>query len=104
MEDKTIRVVIKSPGHSPVVREIPNTLKAIQTIVEGYIQVISSEYQDCLIILNEEGKLMGLDPNFMFCGDLLVGTVVFVGDGGDDFISLTDEQVDLIMNDLAVIE
>lgn len=49
-------------------------------------------------IMDEEGKLSGKLPNFQTEGgeDTIVGTVVFVGDGGDIFISLTEEQVNWV--------
>ena len=59
------------------------TLDQLQKIVGGYIQIIpSNDGRD--VVLNEEGKLMGLEPNpratamvSLFPGDYLAGNVLF---------------------------
>ena len=44
------------------------------------------------MIVNEEGKLQGFQPNFRLDHDLIVGTAVFVGVSGEDFCSLSVVQ------------
>jgi len=39
------------------------TLKDLQEIVEGYIEVVASKYAGMLEVVNEEGLLKGLKPN-----------------------------------------
>lgn len=90
MEEK-IRVIYKEPGKPAEVREIPNTLEAMQEAVGGYIETLTFA-TDCAAIVNEEGKLRGLPVNFELLGEVLVGNVLFVGVDGEDFCSLSEPQ------------
>lgn len=56
----------------------------------GYIETVQIA-GDCVLIVNEEGKLQGLPANFPFFGDVIVRTAVFVGIDGEDFCSLSPE-------------
>lgn len=42
-----------------VLTEIPNTLKAMQKFVDGYIEIVKV-IDEILLVCNEEGKLRGL--------------------------------------------
>ena len=92
MEEK-IRVLVKEPGKEAELRDIPNTLKALQSAVGGYIETVTFA-EDCTLVVNEEGKLQGLPPNFLFFGDVIAGTAVLAGVDGEEFCSLTDEQIE----------
>ena len=83
--------IIKPPGQPAVSQEVENSLKALQNLVGGYIEIVSLPYGVCMIV-NEEGKLQGLQPNFRLDHDLIVGTAVFVGVSGEDFCSLSVVQ------------
>lgn len=48
---------------------------------------------DVIAIVNEEGKILGLEPNRRYGNDILVGNIVLVGNGEEEFISLTEEQI-----------
>ena len=80
-----IRVIVKNPGEAPEEREVPNTLAALQTIVDGYIEAVPLA-RDAVILVNEEGKLRGMAPNVMYFDDVLVGPVVIVGVRGEEFV------------------
>lgn len=93
MEDK-IRVLKVEPGKAPKAVEMDNTLRAMQEMVGGYIQLVPFEKGAC-VVCNEDGKLIGLEVNRRFGHDILVGTFFVAGDdGGEDFCSLTDEQIE----------
>lgn len=84
-----IRVIIKRPdekyGH---VTNISNTLENIQRTVEGYFQTIPLT-MNSVIVCNEDGKIMGLEPNFKFGDiDIIVGTVFVCGVDGDEFTDI----------------
>ena len=58
--------------------DLPNTLKALQQAVGGYIEVVPLTEQLC-VICNEEGKLIGLPPvaamparRDVLCGPLVI--------------------------------
>lgn len=79
-----MKVVIKDPGKPPYDAEIPNTLKALQLIVCGYIETVTVSADLC-IICNEEDRIRGLAQNCNVCGVDFVGTIVFTGVDGDEF-------------------
>ena len=89
---KKIRVIIKRPdeefGH---VCNVSNRLENLQNTVGGYIETIglgTFHDQNVMIICNEEGKLLGLEPNFFFHGDYIAGTIIVVGVKADEFDDL----------------
>ena len=95
-----LRIVIVEPGKEPYEREIDHTLEKLQGIVEGYIETTWDEGlpKGTLIVCNEEGKLLGLPQNRVLWRDgrpvdVVAGTFFIAGAGDEDFISLTDEQV-----------
>ena len=97
-----MRAIIKEVGKAPYIKDIDNTLEIFKKLVGGYIEVVRMD-EDILIICNEEGKLQGLPPNFTIGRDFIAGTAVFVSfDGKEDFTSLTDFQIDYIMNKFGV--
>ena len=87
--------IIKSPGRPAFTREIENSLKTLQDLVGGYIEPVRLPGGICMIV-NEEGKLLGLKPNFRLEHDLIVGTVVFVATSGEDFCGLSVSQENFI--------
>ena len=85
-----IRAIIKRPdeeyGH---VTHISATLENLQKTVGGYIETVGLTESD-VIIVNEEGKLLGLEKNLRIYGDTaysdtLVGTIIVIGTEGDEF-------------------
>ena len=91
-----MKIVVKKVGQKPKVKEINGELHEMQEIVGGYIECINI-VDNILCVLNEEGKLMGLLPNFVFNGDIIAGDVFFCVGGEEDFESLSDDQIELLM-------
>ena len=87
--------VIKLPGQEPETREIGNTLKQLQALVDGWIETVTLS-RDIVIVMNEEGRLRGMEPNVLG----FVGPLVFVGRDGDDFRGLTEREAELLMDSL----
>lgn len=89
-----MRAVVIYPNNERCVQSIPETdvLECLQDIVGGYIEAI---FQDdgTVFIVNEEGKLQGLEPNI----NGLVGNIVVLRNGDEDFISLTDDDINKYM-------
>lgn len=95
-----MRVIYKEPGKEPRTMIIPNTLKMLQDLVGGYIETAPFNDNGIIVICNEEGRLRGLAPNFfgIKAGSLFVGPCVLVRDnGGEEFESLTDADVKMLM-------
>lgn len=93
-----MKVIIKEVGKSPRIEDIENTLEALQTLVNGYIETVTL-HNGVVLICNEEGKMQGLPPNFGIGGDTIVGTAVFVGHNGTgDFVDLDDWQIEDVMS------
>lgn len=86
-----IRAIVKRAdekyGH---MTNVSNTLKNLQNIVDGPIEVVSIT-ENIACICNEEGKLRGLPKNFILgqvMKDVIVGDVIIVGVDGEDFCDL----------------
>jgi hypothetical protein len=85
-----IKVIIKRPdekaGH---VTWISNTLANLQRTVDGPIEVVKIGNSGLLMICNEEGKIHGLERNFIMgtvpFHDIIVGTVILCGQDGEEF-------------------
>ena len=60
-------------------------------MVGGHIEPFGMD--EVIAIVNEEGKILGLEPNRRYGNDILVGNIIIVGDGEEEFISLTEEQI-----------
>lgn len=76
------RAIIKRPdepyGH---VTNISTSLENLQKTVEGPIEVVRLPGGTDVMVVNEEGRLKGLEHNF----GPYVGTVVVLGTDGADF-------------------
>lgn len=97
-----MKIVIKEVGEPPRVEEVENELATFQSLVGGYIEVLSMG-DGVGLIVNEEGKLIGLPVNFGLGYDTINGTAVFVAFGNDgEFKDLTDLQIDTIMSSFYV--
>ena len=89
MSNKLTGLLVPANGE-PRRIEVDNTLEALQKVVGGYIETCTI-CTDTVAIINEEGRLLGLPINEhlrFFVGDALI-----VGVDGDEFASLTDQQI-----------
>lgn len=96
-----MRVLVVEPKRRPEVREIDDSLKAMQDIVGGLIQPIYLE-NSAVLVCNDESKLLDLpanrglrDKNGQLC-DIVCGTFFLCNapPDSDHFTSLTPEQVE----------
>lgn len=85
------RYICANGGETEVVREL--TLERMQEYVKGFIEIVpcyNPKYKGYHIILNEEGKLMGLpinrkateiygNPNDLIVGDVLLVKIIDAG-------------------------
>ena len=98
--EKQILVVIKDPGQEPRVDPLfDNTLEAFQKAVGGYIETVTV-FRDLVLIVNEEGRILGLPYNCHFCGMPIYGPVVAAFTRGVNFASIPASCVPMIMKEL----
>lgn len=79
------------------VKDIANTLECLQAHVGGYIESWTPAQlreQGITLLMDEEGVMKGLPVNDNLSPFLFVGPVLMVGVDGEEFTSLTPEQVD----------
>lgn len=91
------------------VSEGKDQLKDIQDYIGGYMEIpyIKKIFNDneILVILNEEGKLLNLEPTCILkkdeqVYDTLNGNVLFLGDEGENIAGLSEEQINIIKNEI----
>ena len=97
-----MRVIYKKPGKAPEAIHIENTLEALQGAVGGYIEVV--DLDGAALIVNEEGRLLGLDDNFVIqtpggAKEFICGAAVFCGIDGEDFCDVPRKLEALIMSE-----
>ena len=95
-----MKIIVCKPGRLPeqrVVRE-EMTLRMMQQIVEGHIQVVRADGlpKGVVIVCNDDGKLLGLPANrWVTLGgveDLLAGTFFVCKTEGEELVPLTDAE------------
>lgn len=91
-----MKAIRKKPGKAPEACEVENSLEALQAEVGGYIESFQFT-SDCTLLINEEGKNLGLTPNLYVLGELLVGTVLAVGVKGEEFCDLPANTAHVLM-------
>lgn len=94
-----VMVIPVDASQDPYTIEIDGSLYSLQKIVDGYIEPCApAQLKECKIELlaNEEGLLAQLPVNDNLYPFFLVGQVVAVGIGDEDFVSLTDFQVNYL--------
>lgn len=90
-----MRVILVEPGKRARPAEIGEGLQAMQELVGGPIQALYPWPDKAAIVCNDEGKLLGLPYNRILkdC-DILAGTFFVCGIQGEDFCSLTEQQME----------
>lgn len=92
-KEKFVRVLTCKVAETPKVEIIENTLANLQKFVGGYIE-ISYAVEGITMIVNEEGRLQKLNPNFIIRSfDVVVGDVLFIGSTGEEFSSISDDEI-----------
>ena len=110
MKEKTIKVLKVEPKKLPEVCELENELEALQKAVSigadytGLIEILYVNERIC-ILCNEEGKLIGLEPNRRIRNDILCGVFYVTGqDREGNLTSLSDDEIETFKSVFGVIE
>ena len=80
----TIKVLVKYPRKKWEEKTIPNTLEALQEIVDGHIEIVQPT-TDTVVICNEEGLIYNLPYCCRIAGIPFVGPVILAGIDGEEF-------------------
>ena len=92
-KEERIKVLHLPPKGHPKPHELINTLDGLQEAVGGLIEFIPLDGNYSLL-LNEEGKLIGLEPNRRLGSDVLVGDVYVVKENDDgELISMEEWEL-----------
>lgn len=98
MKKDIIKVLVKQPGRPLQRGMIMNELHAFQEAVGGYIEAVPLR-PDMAMIVNEEGKLNGMQYNFRIdlggYEDMIFGPCLIVGVDGEDFTDCPLSQENL---------
>ena len=93
LENKTLHVLRVEPGKAPEEKDMGSDLNSLQAEVDGLIECV---YMDdgAIIVVNEEGKLNGMEMNRRLGDDILAGPYFIVRDHSEgDIASLTNSQI-----------
>ena len=90
-----ITVLFKRPGEAPEYVQVENELKPFQDLVGTYIEAVMWD-PDTVMLVNEDGKSEGLARNFGWCGDIIVGPVVWVGVDGEEFTDVDPDVLEVV--------
>ena len=99
VREEKIKVILLEPNKLARVEEIDATLECMQKIVGGDIEPGYYFEEPVCCVVNEEGKMMGLDLNRgVYDGnkqliDIIAGTAFICDCSGENFGSLNDEQI-----------
>lgn len=95
-KEAKILAVIKDPGKGPYVTHLDNTLKAFQSAVGGFIEVVN--YKDGVILLvNEEGRLLHMPENILG----IAGPIVAIRAKGEDFASVNEGEIAKLLKEFS---
>ena len=98
MKEKEITTVKVEPMKEPVIACLKNDLDSLQKAVsigapeQGLIEFVWLE-DNVSILCNEEGKLIGLEPNRHFYNDILCGVFYVVGEDDDGNLTSLAEDM-----------
>lgn len=94
-----MRIIVVEPQMKPKIQHINGSLASMQDIVGGTIQAMYPYDDAVALVVNDEGKVLGLPMNRALRDDdgavydIVHGTFFICGLSEDSFASLTDEQL-----------
>ena len=98
-QNNNIKVLLVKPMRTPEVVEIGNDLKDLQKTVGGSIEAVYPFPDRVALVSNEEAKFNGLPLNRALRDedghiyDILAGDFFICAVSGEEFTSLSDEQI-----------
>ena len=93
-----MQIVIIEPNEKARIEEIGGSLREMQQIVGGLIETVPlDELSELVIVCNMEGKMKGLEDNFINYDDIICGTAFICKNGKEDFAGLTDDEAEQVL-------
>ena len=104
-EENLLAVVFVEPHKKPVIRKLRNEYEDISHAVGGLIEHIYQE-DGTILVANEESKLLGMEGNRRIHDgkSILAGPFFVVGDDGEEYRSLTEEEIKRYMEHFDEVE
>lgn len=101
-QENLLRVVYVEPHKPPYVSEVADDIRSLQRAVDGLIENIYNG-DGTILVCNDESKLMGMDGNRRIGGGstIIAGPFFVVGEDGENFRSLTENEVTRYMDRFA---
>ena len=94
-----LRMLMIQPHRTPIVTYVKDDLAALQRAVSDHCEEAYIEYtypfdDDCMLLGNEEAKLIRMEGNRRIGGSIYAGPIFVTRDDGEGGLcSLTDEQI-----------
>lgn len=99
-----MRILKVEPGKLPQAKLIDNTLEAMQAEVEGLIDIVPAG-RGMVLVVNDEGKLNGMQPNRWIGDDIICGPFFVAAEGENgELKSLNDAQLKVASAYFSVID
>ena len=96
MKEK-ILCLFKEPFKDPVRIEVENDFRAIEKQVGCETFQCLNPLHNIMFFIDNEGKLKkGAQPNVRYGTDIIVGNILVAGIDGENNVSLTDRQIEII--------
>ena len=101
-KELVITVLMFNPGEEPFVTILSNELPALQAAVDGLIECFPVGVDGVIGVCNEEGLNLNLPFNrpIPATRGAIFGTFFVAGDTGDEFRSLTADEISRVLNEL----
>lgn len=96
-----MRALYKAPtytGFHEIV--VPNKLETLQELVGGHIETVTMTMDSCIIV-NEEGRILGLPHNCNYLGIDVCGPMLIVGTHEDEF---ADVPLSVVMANKGIVK
>ena len=92
-----MKALVFKVGQKPKLEDIKNELDVLKEIVGGWIECVGID-DGVVLICNEEGKLLDLEPNRELIineqiVDIVCGNFIICGTDGEEFDDLSDEMI-----------
>lgn len=94
-----LKCIYITPHHTPIELNLEvNEYNVLRDTVKGIIEITRPFDDDIAIVGNDEAKLINMEGNRRIGKSIYAGPILIVGDnGGEDFVTLTQEQADRYM-------